>query len=96
MGKAKFYLGAPGAGTRMKLVANMMMGTIMASLAEGIHLAEKSDLSAEVLLEVLALGAMANPMFKLKVRSTLCSQPPDRGLYGVHAAMRSVVICSDM
>ena len=51
----------------MKLVVNMAMGTMMATLAESLTLADKSGLSQEQLLEVLGLGVMANPMFKMKV-----------------------------
>ena len=51
----------------MKLVVNMAMGTMMTTLAESLTLADKSGLSQEQLLEVLGLGVMANPMFKMKV-----------------------------
>ena len=51
----------------MKLIVNMAMGTMMTTLAESLTLADKSGLSQEQLLEVLGLGVMANPMFKMKV-----------------------------
>jgi 3-hydroxyisobutyrate dehydrogenase-like beta-hydroxyacid dehydrogenase len=57
-----------GQGARMKLVVNMIMGSMMASLAEGFSLAERSGLAKQDLLDVVALGAIANPMFSLKVR----------------------------
>eukprot|EP00638_Chattonella_subsalsa_P000925 CAMPEP_0117752648 /NCGR_PEP_ID=MMETSP0947-20121206/11743_1 /TAXON_ID=44440 /ORGANISM="Chattonella subsalsa, Strain CCMP2191" /LENGTH=311 /DNA_ID=CAMNT_0005571355 /DNA_START=184 /DNA_END=1119 /DNA_ORIENTATION=- len=66
MGKASFFHGEVGNGTRMKLVVNMIMGTMLTSLAEGMDLAKASNLSQTDLLEILGLGAMANPMFKLK------------------------------
>ncbi|KAG5175322.1 2-hydroxy-3-oxopropionate reductase [Tribonema minus] len=66
MGKASFLLGGVGKGTEMKLVANMIMGTMLASLAEGMSLSESLGLKSEDLIEILGLGAMANPMFKLK------------------------------
>ncbi len=56
-----------GNGANMKLVVNMAMGTMMTTLAESLTLADKSGLSQEQLLEVLGLGVMANPMFKMKV-----------------------------
>ena len=34
MGKAKFHFGAVGAGTRMKLVVNMLMGSMMCAFGE--------------------------------------------------------------
>mmetsp|Transcript_10777 Transcript_10777/g.21488 ORF Transcript_10777/g.21488 Transcript_10777/m.21488 type:complete len:295 (-) Transcript_10777:265-1149(-) len=66
MGKAKFLFGATGAGTKMKLVVNMTMGTMMAALGEGAALCEAADLDKAQLLEVLDLGVMSNMLFKLK------------------------------
>lgn len=66
MGKKSFFLGGVGTGTRMKLVVNMVMGSMMTAFSEGIVLAEKSDLDASTLLDVLDLGAMANPLFRMK------------------------------
>ncbi|KAJ8907628.1 hypothetical protein NDN08_007738 [Rhodosorus marinus] len=66
MGKKSFFLGPCGSGTRMKLVVNMIMGSMMAALSEGIALAEATDLDGQTLLDVLDLGAMANPLFKMK------------------------------
>ena len=52
----------------MKLVINMMLGAIMAVNAEGIALAQGLGLRVEDLIEVVNMGAMGTPMFKLKVR----------------------------
>jgi len=66
MGKRHMYLGATGAGARMKLVVNMIMGSMMNALGEGMALADAGGLSSKDLIEVLDLGAMSNPMFRLK------------------------------
>lgn len=66
MGKKSFYLGETGYGARMKLVINMIMGTVMAGFAEGISLGEKAGLKVNDILDVLDQGAIANPMFRLK------------------------------
>ncbi len=55
MGKANFLLGDVGAGSRMKLVVNMLMGTMMTAFSEGMSLCEKSDLPQDKLLEVRSL-----------------------------------------
>uniref|UniRef100_A0A804NSB0 Glyoxylate/succinic semialdehyde reductase 1 n=1 Tax=Zea mays TaxID=4577 RepID=A0A804NSB0_MAIZE len=72
-GDKSFFLGEIGNGAKMKLVVNMVMGSMMNSLSEGLCLADKSGLSPQTLLDVLYsltikkdLGAIANPMFKLK------------------------------
>ena len=58
----------------MKLVVNMMMGTMMTTLAEGITLAQKADLEQKQLVEVLGLGVMNCPLFAMKVHtSQLCT-----------------------
>ncbi len=66
MGKQSFYLGELGNGARMKLVVNMVMGGMMAIFAEALALTEKGGLDPRQLLELLAGGALANPMFKGK------------------------------
>ena len=66
MGKKAFHLGEVGAGSRMELVVNMLMGSMMTCFGEALSLCEATGGDGEALLEVLSLGAMANPMFKLK------------------------------
>eukprot|EP00967_Tisochrysis_lutea_P028995 scaffold33885_cov31-Tisochrysis_lutea.AAC.1 len=71
MGKAAFFFGAAGAGSRMKLVVNMVMGTMMCALGEGLSLCNSAGLNPEQLLQVLELGPLANGMFKLKAPKML-------------------------
>jgi glyoxylate/succinic semialdehyde reductase len=66
MGKAKFLFGPVGNGSRVKLVVNMVMGTMMSAFAEGMQLSEAAAIPRDQLLQVLELSAIANPMFKLK------------------------------
>ncbi|OIW16787.1 hypothetical protein TanjilG_05521 [Lupinus angustifolius] len=66
LGKKSFYLGEVGNGAKMKLVVNMIMGSMMNAFSEGLTLAERSGLDPGTLLDVLDLGAISNGMFKLK------------------------------
>lgn len=66
MGKASFFFGPVGQGSRVKLVVNMIMGTMMSSFSEGLALSEAAEIPTDKVLEVLSLGAMANPMFAQK------------------------------
>ncbi|BHH83165.1 NAD(P)-dependent oxidoreductase [Desulforhopalus sp. 52FAK] len=66
MGKKSFYFSEPGQGAKMKLVINMVMGTMMTALAEGLSLGAKAGLEKTDILEVLTQGAINNPMFQLK------------------------------
>eukprot|EP00877_Chromochloris_zofingiensis_P001313 jgi/Chrzof1/11182/Cz05g27060.t1 len=76
MAKRSLYLGEVGAAARMKLVVNMVMGTMMGAFAEGMALADKAGLQQTHLLEVLGLGAMANPMFALKGPALMAREYP--------------------
>lgn len=66
MGKAKFFLGEVGCGTRMKLCVNMTMGTMMAAYGEALSLADASGLKSSELLDVLSLGVCNSPLLTLK------------------------------
>ncbi|KAJ9169883.1 hypothetical protein P3X46_018031 [Hevea brasiliensis] len=66
MGKKSFFLGEIGNGAKMKLVVNMIMGSMMNAFSEGLVLAERSGLNPVNLLDVLDLGGIANPMFRGK------------------------------
>ena len=72
MGKKSYYLGDQvGLAANAKLIVNMIMGTMMASLGEGMAMAEQCQLDQETLLEIISLGAIANPMFALKGNNIL-------------------------
>jgi 3-hydroxyisobutyrate dehydrogenase-like beta-hydroxyacid dehydrogenase len=66
MGKKNFYFGDAGFGARMKLVINMIMGTMMTALCEGLSLGKKVGLNMSDILDVLDQGVIANQMFRLK------------------------------
>ncbi|TYJ13914.1 hypothetical protein E1A91_A10G082400v1 [Gossypium mustelinum] len=60
----------------MKLVVNMIMGSMMASFSEGILLSKKVGLDPSVLVEVVSQGAISAPMYSLKGPSMVKSQYP--------------------
>lgn len=76
MGKSKFFLGDVGNGAAMKLVVNMIMGSMMASFSEGLLLSEKVGLDPSVLVEVVSQGAISAPMFSMKGPSMVQSLYP--------------------
>ncbi|XP_057728854.1 glyoxylate/succinic semialdehyde reductase 2, chloroplastic [Arachis stenosperma] len=76
MGKSKFYLGDVGNGAAMKLVVNMIMGSMMASFSEGLLLSEKVGLDPKVLVEVVSQGAISAPMYSTKGPSMIQSVYP--------------------
>jgi 3-hydroxyisobutyrate dehydrogenase-like beta-hydroxyacid dehydrogenase len=66
MGKKSFYFKQIGQGAQMKLVVNMIMGTMMTAFGEGLALGDKAGLTMTDILDVLTQGAIDNPMFRLK------------------------------
>ncbi|KAK6936525.1 3-hydroxyisobutyrate dehydrogenase-like, NAD-binding domain [Dillenia turbinata] len=72
LGKKYFFLGQVGNGAKMKLVVNMIMGSMMNAFSEGLVLADESGLSQKYASRCTEftfwqdLGGMANPMFRMK------------------------------
>ncbi len=66
MGKKSFYFKEVGQGAQMKLVINMIMGTMMTAFGEGLALGDKAGLDMADILDVLTQGAIDNAMFRLK------------------------------
>ncbi|MDF1545202.1 MAG: NAD(P)-dependent oxidoreductase [bacterium] len=52
-----YFLSTPGLATRMKLINNMVLGTLMASLAEAVRFGEAVGLSRSDVLDILTSGA---------------------------------------
>jgi 3-hydroxyisobutyrate dehydrogenase len=57
IGKAIFYLGEPTLATKMKLVNNMVLGTLMATGAEAVALGEAAGVSRETVVNIILSGA---------------------------------------
>lgn len=55
------HFGAVGTGTVYKLINNLMGAVQIASLAEGIAMAERAGLDIDLVAESMATGAMASP-----------------------------------
>ena len=67
MGKKNLFLGEEvGAGAKMKLVVNMVMGTMLSAYSEGLALADAAGLEPDDVMDVVNNGAIACPMFALK------------------------------
>nr|XP_010924997.1 glyoxylate/succinic semialdehyde reductase 2, chloroplastic isoform X1 [Elaeis guineensis] len=76
MGKSRFYLGEVGNGAAMKLVVNMIMGSMMASFSEGLLLSEQVGLDPNVLVKVISQGAISAPMYSVKGPSMVKASYP--------------------
>lgn len=80
-GRKIFYLGKVGDGSRMKLVANQVIGLNRLVLAEALGLAERCGLDLEKTLEVLQSGPAASQvMFTKGVRMITGNFAPEARL----------------
>jgi 3-hydroxyisobutyrate dehydrogenase-like beta-hydroxyacid dehydrogenase len=61
MGDVIRHFGAVGTGTVFKLINNLMGAVQIASLAEGVAMAEQAGLDMNLVAEALATGAVASP-----------------------------------
>jgi 3-hydroxyisobutyrate dehydrogenase len=61
IGNVVRHFGAVGTGTVFKLINNLMGAVQIASLAEGIAMAEQAGLDMKLVAEAMATGAVASP-----------------------------------
>ena len=61
-----YYVGEVGSATKMKLVISMLMGTVLAGLAESMALAEHIGLDQEEVLKILTLSPVSCPLVRTK------------------------------
>jgi 3-hydroxyisobutyrate dehydrogenase len=66
----------PGDGTRLKLVANSWVGTIVAATAQAIALARGLGLDPQVFLDMVKGGAVDTPYLHLKGQAMIAGEFP--------------------
>lgn len=66
MGKNIFYIGQNGMGCYVKLVANAIMGTNMAVLAEAMCLGAKAGIPTDLMLDVLKNSASSSRVLEVR------------------------------
>jgi 3-hydroxyisobutyrate dehydrogenase-like beta-hydroxyacid dehydrogenase len=64
--RAHYYVGAFGAGSKMKFVANLLVAIHNVAAAEAMVLARKSGLNLAMVLKVIADGAGNSRMFQVR------------------------------
>jgi 3-hydroxyisobutyrate dehydrogenase len=66
----------PGDGTRLKLVANSWVGTVVAATAQAVALAQGLGLDPRVFLDAVAGGAVDTPFLHLKGQAMIAGEFP--------------------
>jgi 3-hydroxyisobutyrate dehydrogenase-like beta-hydroxyacid dehydrogenase len=69
MGKKVVGCGEIGAGTKMKLMINMLLANMMGAYAEALTFGRKMGLDFEVINETINSGALGCPLFTIKGNS---------------------------
>jgi 3-hydroxyisobutyrate dehydrogenase len=83
VGSRTMWLGEAGAGTRLKLVANSWVLTVVEGIAESLTLAKALGLDPQSFLDVVKGGAMDAPYVQLKGGAMLAGEfAPAFGLDG--------------
>ncbi len=67
MGRLAKRAGDSGAGATIKLINNMLSGTMTAAVAEAVQIAEAAGVGPEAALEILGEGAAASRLLKGKM-----------------------------
>ncbi|MGE0802074.1 MAG: NAD(P)-dependent oxidoreductase [Lautropia sp.] len=67
MGRKSLHMGGPGAGATMKLVNNMIAGTVNTALAEALAVGEAAGLKAQQMFDLLSEGAVGSRLIKSKI-----------------------------
>lgn len=67
MGRMATHMGASGAGAAIKLINNMLSGTMTAAIAEAATVAEAAGLDRDTALQVLAEGAAGSRLLKTRL-----------------------------
>ena len=67
MGRLAKHMGASGAGATIKLINNMLSGTVTAALAEAAQVAEAGGIERDAALEILGEGAAGSRLLKAKL-----------------------------
>ena len=63
LGKNIFYLEKVSVATKMKLINNLVLGTLMATCAEAVTFGERVGIDRETAIDILLSGAGNNPVF---------------------------------
>ena len=66
MGKTIIHAGNVGAGSTLKLAANLMLAHLMAGFAEGVHLLRRAGVDPQKYLEVLEASTFRSPWYQTK------------------------------
>ncbi|XP_041133212.1 putative oxidoreductase GLYR1 isoform X1 [Polyodon spathula] len=96
MGKTSFFLGEVGNAAKMMLILNMVHGSFMATIAEGLTLAQVTGQSQTTFLDILSQGQMASTFLDQKCQNVLQGNfKPDYYLKHIQKDLRLAIAMGD-
>ncbi len=96
IGGRTMWVGAAGAGSRLKLAANAWVATVLEGVAESLALTRDLGLDPALFLEAIAGGAMDAPYVQLKGKSMLAGEfPPAFKLAGALKDVELILAAAD-
>ncbi|XP_058891301.1 cytokine-like nuclear factor N-PAC isoform X5 [Acipenser ruthenus] len=96
MGKTSFFLGEVGNAAKMMLILNMVHGSFMATIAEGLTLAQVTGQSQTTFLDILSHGQMASTFLDQKCQNVLQGNfKPDYYLKHIQKDLRLAIAMGD-
>ncbi|KAG7459950.1 hypothetical protein MATL_G00216110 [Megalops atlanticus] len=96
MGKTSFFLGEAGNAAKMMLILNMVQGSFMATIAEGLTLAQATGQSQQTFLDILCQGQMASIFLDQKCQNILQGNfKPDYYLKHIQKDLRLAITMGD-
>uniref|UniRef100_A0A8C2CNF8 Cytokine-like nuclear factor N-PAC n=1 Tax=Cyprinus carpio TaxID=7962 RepID=A0A8C2CNF8_CYPCA len=96
MGKTSFFIGEAGNAARMMLILNMVQGSFMATIAEGLTLAQATGQSQQTFLDILCQGQMASTFVDQKCQNILQGNfKPDYYLKHIQKDLRLAISMGD-
>uniref|UniRef100_A0A8C2X7V1 Cytokine-like nuclear factor N-PAC n=1 Tax=Cyclopterus lumpus TaxID=8103 RepID=A0A8C2X7V1_CYCLU len=96
MGKTSFFLGEAGNAARMMLILNMVQGSFMATIAEGLTLAQATGQSQQTFLDILCQGQMASTFSSMFEDILQGNFKPDYYLKHIQKDLRLAISMGDM
>ncbi|XP_061080236.1 cytokine-like nuclear factor N-PAC isoform X4 [Conger conger] len=96
MGKTSFFLGEAGNAAKMMLVLNMVQGSFMATIAEGLTLTQATGQLQQTFLDILCQGQMASIFLDQKCQNILQGNfKPDYYLKHIQKDLRLAISMGD-
>ena len=88
------YVGENGLALVMKIATNLSLAVQMLAFSEGVLLAEKSGISRDIAVEVLANSAIASPM--VKYRGPFVLKLPAEAWFNVNMMQKDMLLALEL